>query len=49
MSLQYLDALKRVGVSPSPKLVVPMELTGLLSRVMGLAERSFQESEATKP
>ncbi|MGH2718734.1 MAG: SPFH domain-containing protein, partial [Actinomycetota bacterium] len=33
MSLQYLDALKQIGGSPSTKFVVPMELSGLLSSV----------------
>jgi regulator of protease activity HflC (stomatin/prohibitin superfamily) len=31
MTLQYLDALKKLGASPSTKFVVPMELSGLLS------------------
>jgi regulator of protease activity HflC (stomatin/prohibitin superfamily) len=35
MSLQYLDALKKLGASPSTKLVVPMELAGLLSGLTG--------------
>jgi hypothetical protein len=30
MSLQYLDALKALGASPSTKLVVPAEFTNLL-------------------
>lgn len=30
MSLQYLDALRAIGDSPSTKLVVPMEFTNLL-------------------
>ena len=33
MRLQYLDALKQIGASPSTKLVVPMELTGWLARL----------------
>ncbi len=41
MSLQYLEALKAIGSSPATKLVVPVELTGLLSKVTGLAEDSF--------
>src|SRR5204863_3905300 len=41
MSLQYLDALKQIGASPSTKFVVPMELAGLLSSVTGLTDRSF--------
>jgi regulator of protease activity HflC (stomatin/prohibitin superfamily) len=34
--LQYLDTLKQVGSSPSTKLVVPMELGGLLSGLRSL-------------
>jgi regulator of protease activity HflC (stomatin/prohibitin superfamily) len=41
MSLQYLDALKQIGASPSTKFVVPMELASLLQRVAGSAGRSF--------
>ncbi len=41
MSLQYLDALKVIGGSPSTKFVVPMELTRLLSKVTGLADEAF--------
>jgi regulator of protease activity HflC (stomatin/prohibitin superfamily) len=41
MSLQYLDALKQIGSSPSTKFVVPMELASLLSGVTGLTGRSF--------
>jgi regulator of protease activity HflC (stomatin/prohibitin superfamily) len=33
MHLQYLDALKALGVSPSSKVVVPMELSGLVAAV----------------
>jgi regulator of protease activity HflC (stomatin/prohibitin superfamily) len=45
MSLQYLDTLKQIGNSPSTKLVVPMELAGLLSKVTGLADESFGERD----
>jgi regulator of protease activity HflC (stomatin/prohibitin superfamily) len=48
MSLQYLEALKQIGNSPATKLVVPMELTGLLSKVTGLADQSFGDDEAKK-
>jgi len=41
MSLQYLDALKQIGASPSTKFVVPMELSNLLSSVTGLTGKSF--------
>jgi regulator of protease activity HflC (stomatin/prohibitin superfamily) len=49
MSLQYLDALKQIGTSPATKLVVPMELTGMLSKVIGLAEQSFREGDGRSP
>ena len=41
MSLQYLDALKQIGSSPSTKFVVPMELATLLAGVTGQAGRAF--------
>ncbi|MGP0029132.1 MAG: SPFH domain-containing protein [Acidimicrobiales bacterium] len=36
MQLQYLETLKNVGMAPSTKIVVPMELGGLLSGLRGL-------------
>jgi regulator of protease activity HflC (stomatin/prohibitin superfamily) len=44
MSLQYLEALKQIGASPSTKFVVPMELAALLSSVTGQAGRAFAAS-----
>jgi regulator of protease activity HflC (stomatin/prohibitin superfamily) len=41
MSLQYLEALKSLGASPSTKFVIPMEFASLLSGVTDLAARSF--------
>ena len=41
MSLQYLEALKQIGASPSTKFIIPMELSNLLSGIAGLADRSF--------
>jgi regulator of protease activity HflC (stomatin/prohibitin superfamily) len=38
MQLQYLDALKQVGMSPSSKVVVPMELSGLVAGFATLGE-----------
>ena len=46
MSLQYLDALKQIGASPSTKFVVPMELAGLLSSVTGLTGKAFSGNGA---
>ena len=48
MSLQYLEALKQIGSSPSTKFVLPMELTGLLSRVTGLADEAFGDEAGKK-
>jgi regulator of protease activity HflC (stomatin/prohibitin superfamily) len=44
MTLQYLDALKQIGASPSTKFVIPMELASLLQGVAGAAGRSFAAS-----
>jgi regulator of protease activity HflC (stomatin/prohibitin superfamily) len=48
MSLQYLDALKQIGASPSTKFVIPMEFANLLQNMTGLTERSFGNGEAAK-
>jgi tetratricopeptide (TPR) repeat protein len=37
-SQEYLEALKQVGTSPSSKVVVPMELSGLIGAVTAIAE-----------
>lgn len=43
MQLQYLEVLKQVGVSPSTKIVVPMDLLGgLMSSLKGAAAASGQ-------
>jgi regulator of protease activity HflC (stomatin/prohibitin superfamily) len=41
MGLQYLDALKSLGASPSTKFVLPMELTSLLSGIIGDSRKVF--------
>jgi regulator of protease activity HflC (stomatin/prohibitin superfamily) len=46
MSLQYLDALKSLGASPSTKFVLPMELTSLLSGVIGDSRKVFAPEKA---
>jgi regulator of protease activity HflC (stomatin/prohibitin superfamily) len=38
MRLQYLEALKQIGASPSSKVVVPMELSGLVATFTSIAE-----------
>jgi regulator of protease activity HflC (stomatin/prohibitin superfamily) len=35
MQLQYLETLKQIGTAPSTKIVVPMELAGLLNGLRG--------------
>jgi regulator of protease activity HflC (stomatin/prohibitin superfamily) len=40
MVLQYLDALRAVGASPSTKFVLPMEITGLLNRIADVMQQS---------
>ena len=46
MSLQYLEALKQIGASPASKIVVPMELSGLVAGMVTLAD---QASNGGKP
>jgi len=40
MQLQYLEILKHVGASPSTKIVIPMELAGLVSGLQRLGAGS---------
>ena len=42
MSLQYLDALKHLGASPSTKFVIPTELTQLLAPFAGMVKSSAE-------
>ena len=43
MGLQYLEALKSLGASPSTKFVLPLELSSLLSGVAGYAGEAFRD------
>jgi regulator of protease activity HflC (stomatin/prohibitin superfamily) len=45
MGLQYLEALKVLGASPSTKFVLPLELTGLLKGIGGFADQAFSASD----
>ena len=50
MTLQYLEALKALGASPSTKFVLPLELTELAQRVGGFVDRGFNAgSELASP
>jgi regulator of protease activity HflC (stomatin/prohibitin superfamily) len=46
MTLQYFEALKKLGASPATKFVVPMELSGLLAGVAGSLGQSFANGNA---
>ncbi len=41
MTLQYFDALKALGASPSTKYILPLELTELAQRVGRFVDRGF--------
>ncbi len=47
MSLQYLDALKQIGLSASTKFVIPMEFSSLLSNVVGGTARAFGDGNGS--
>ena len=49
MTLQYFDALKKLGASPATKFVLPMELSGLLAGMTSPLRQSFADGNtATK-
>jgi regulator of protease activity HflC (stomatin/prohibitin superfamily) len=45
MALQYLEALKALGNSPSTKFVIPTEFTRLLEPIQGYVQRGMDASE----
>jgi hypothetical protein len=47
MTLQYLDALKQLGMGESTKWVIPMEL-GELTRPIASAMRTAREASPTE-
>ena len=42
MTLQYLDALRQIGASPSTKFVIPTEFTTLLQPLIGMTQRASE-------
>jgi regulator of protease activity HflC (stomatin/prohibitin superfamily) len=46
IGLQYLEALKQVGGSPSTKIVLPMEIAGLIRPIVDLAQRAAHANGA---
>jgi regulator of protease activity HflC (stomatin/prohibitin superfamily) len=47
MTLQYLDALKQLGASPSSTFVIPSELSGLLASLGGNVREALGDGVAT--
>jgi regulator of protease activity HflC (stomatin/prohibitin superfamily) len=46
MSLQYLETLKVLGSGPATKFVLPLELTSLLTGVLGDSRKSFGQEKS---
>jgi len=46
MTLQYLEALKALGASPSTKFILPLELTDLARRVGDYVDRGFNAASS---
>ena len=44
MALQYLEALKALGASPSTKFIIPTEFTSLVGPVAGFVQRGMAEA-----
>jgi regulator of protease activity HflC (stomatin/prohibitin superfamily) len=43
LSLQYLETLKQIGMSPSTKFVLPMEVTRLMENLVSSAGKAFRD------
>ncbi|MBI3750888.1 MAG: SPFH/Band 7/PHB domain protein [Chloroflexi bacterium] len=46
MALQYLEALKALGASPSTKFIIPTEFTSLVGPVAGFVQRGMADAGA---
>jgi regulator of protease activity HflC (stomatin/prohibitin superfamily) len=49
MALQYLEALKALGASPSTKFVIPTEFTRLLEPITGFVQQGMAPPAAASP
>ncbi|HEY6058266.1 MAG TPA: SPFH domain-containing protein [Candidatus Limnocylindrales bacterium] len=49
MALQYLEALKVIGASPSTKFVIPTEFTRLIEPFTGFIERGMEAGPSSAP
>ena len=47
MTLQYLDALKSLGQSPSTKYIIPLEFVELADRIANFTDRGLAAGEAS--
>jgi regulator of protease activity HflC (stomatin/prohibitin superfamily) len=47
MMLQYLDALQKIGTSPSTKFILPMEITGMMQQLADVASRATIATHST--
>jgi regulator of protease activity HflC (stomatin/prohibitin superfamily) len=47
MTLQYLEALKALGASPSTKYILPLELSQLAQRIGNYVDRGFSAAPGT--
>jgi len=45
MSLQYLEALKQLGASPSTKFVIPIEFANLAAGITGVTGKAFSNGD----
>lgn len=48
MALQYMEALKDIGASPSTKYILPLELTDLAKQLGGFLDRGLEAGEAVR-
>ena len=49
MALQYLEALKALGASPSTKFVIPTEFTRSIEPLAGYVEKGITPSPQARP
>ena len=49
MQLQYLETLKQIGASSSTKIVLPMELASLVTRLRGMVETGLSRTDLDSP
>ena len=48
MGIQYLEALKALGASPSTKFVLPLEFGNLLQGLVGFTGNAFRDGSSSE-